>query len=149
MAKFYVSLLFSDIFFRCCCILLVPRKGHLFFELCAHQSKLLHHPCYCKYSVFHSLTILLSHFIVYSVFKKLSYHHYLSFYIQDSLQSSLSSSSSSSSSFMLSSYNWSIWYLNIDWFTFQLVIIGTFLICTCFFSVYAMAVDTLFLCFCK
>lgn len=28
-----------------------------------------------------------------------------------------------------------------------LVIIGTFLICTCFFSVYAMAVDTLFLCF--
>ena len=34
-------------------------------------------------------------------------------------------------------------------FYFQLVVIGTYLIASCFFSVYSMAVDTLFLCFCK
>ena len=38
---------------------------------------------------------------------------------------------------------------DMNMFSFQLVIIGTYLVCCCFFSVYEMAVDTLFLCFCK
>ena len=45
-----------------------------------------------------------------------------------------------------------IGYINILWcffFFFQLICVGTFAIAVSFFSVYDMAVDTLFLCFCK
>ena len=34
-------------------------------------------------------------------------------------------------------------------YIFQVLIIGTFMVASLFFSVYGMAVDTLFLCFCK
>ena len=37
----------------------------------------------------------------------------------------------------------------VFFFLFQLICVGTFAIAVSFFSVYDMAVDTLFLCFCK
>ena len=38
---------------------------------------------------------------------------------------------------------------NLPFLVFQIVIIGSYVIAAAFFSVYSMAVDTLFLCFCK
>lgn len=47
--------------------------------------------------------------------------------------------------FLFFGFEWNLIY----WFSHQTVVIGSYLIAHGFFSVYAMCVDTLFLCFCK